>query len=105
MRVGCFTKRRTQQVSGVSTSIFIKKHEWPPQSPDCNPMDYAIWDRLEGDVYRDWADKFIGQELKDAIVQSWEQITLEQIPSYLSSWKKRLGLVCQADGGHIENLL
>jgi hypothetical protein len=21
---------------------FIKKDEWPPQSPDCNPMDYHV---------------------------------------------------------------
>ena len=49
-----------------------------------------------------WADE---QELNDAIVQSWERITLEQIRSCLSSWKKRLRLVCQADGGHIEHLL
>ena len=28
----------------------IKKNEWPPESPDCNPMDYAIWDSLKEKV-------------------------------------------------------
>ena len=65
----------------------------------------AIYDLLKKDVYRRRAEKFTEQELKDAIVQSWEQITLEQICSCLYSWKKRLRLVCQADGGHIEHLL
>ena len=31
---------------------FIKKDEWPPQSPGCNPMDYTIWDSLKNKAYR-----------------------------------------------------
>ena len=34
----------TQLHVGEATSQFIKKNEWPPQRPDCNAMDYAIWD-------------------------------------------------------------
>ena len=80
------TSRITQGHLEECTPVFIKKDEWPPQSPDCNPMDYAIWDLLKEDVYRGRAEKFTEQELKDAIVQSWERITLEQIRSCLSSW-------------------
>ena len=36
-----------------TTPQFIKKHKWPPQSPDCCPMDYAIWDSLKEKVYRE----------------------------------------------------
>ena len=61
--------------------VFNKKHEWPPQNPDCNPMDYAIWDFFMADVYRDRAEMPTEQELKDAIVRSWQRITLEQIRS------------------------
>jgi len=25
---------------------FIEPHMWPPNSPDINPVDYAIWDTL-----------------------------------------------------------
>ena len=86
--------------------VFNKKHEWPPQNPDCNPMDYAIWDFFMADVYRDRAEKFTEQELKDAIVRSWEQITrTEQIWSCLSSCKKHLRLVCDAVGGNFVHLL
>ncbi len=28
-----------------------KRDEWPPQSPDCNPMEYSIWDVLYEKVY------------------------------------------------------
>lgn len=56
--------------------VFNTKHEWPPQNPDCNPMDYAIWDFFMADVYRDRAEMPTEQELKDAIVRSWQRITL-----------------------------
>ncbi|KAI6656193.1 hypothetical protein LOD99_1526 [Oopsacas minuta] len=26
---------------------FITKEEWPPYSPDLNPMDYSVWSILE----------------------------------------------------------
>ena len=24
---------------------FIKHNEWPPASPDCNPLDYYFWEK------------------------------------------------------------
>ena len=26
---------------------FIKHNEWPPTSPDCNPLDYHFWDKIK----------------------------------------------------------
>ena len=31
--------------------IFIKPDMWPPNSPDLNPVDYAIWGALQKKVY------------------------------------------------------
>ena len=31
---------------------FCTKEDWPPNSPDINPFDYAIWGVLEQEVYR-----------------------------------------------------
>ena len=41
------TSKITQEYLARNTPEFIKKDEWPPQSADCNPMDYAIWDALK----------------------------------------------------------
>ena len=41
------TSRITQGHLEECTPVFIKLQEWPPQSQDCNPMDYAIWDCLK----------------------------------------------------------
>ena len=30
---------------------FIKHNEWPPASPDCNPLDYYLWDKILIKVY------------------------------------------------------
>ena len=40
------TSKTTQEYIDGATPDFIRKDEWPPQSPDCNPMDYAVWDSL-----------------------------------------------------------
>ena len=30
---------------------FIKKEEWPPKSPDSNPLDYYFWNQVKTKVY------------------------------------------------------
>ena len=45
------TSKTTQEYLDGATSDFIRKDEWPPQSPDCNPMDYAVWESLYQKVY------------------------------------------------------
>ena len=52
-----------------------------------------------------WRDKFSGDELKEKIRSAWDEISLDEIRNCISSWKKRLRLVCSEDGGHIEHLL
>ena len=95
----------TQNYLEDATPSFIRKDEWPPQSPDLNPMDYAIWDSLKEKVYANRRDKFTGDELKEKIRSAWDEISLDEIRNCISSWKKRLRLVCSQDGGHIEHLL
>ena len=58
------TSKTTQEYLDGATPDFIRKDEWPPQSPDCNPMDYAVWDSLSQKVYAGKQDKFTENELK-----------------------------------------
>ena len=30
---------------------FIKKDQWPPKSPDCNPLDFYFWNKVKTKVY------------------------------------------------------
>ena len=58
------TSKTTQEYLDGATPDFIRKDEWPPQSPDCNPMDYAVWDSSSQKVYAGKQDKYIENELK-----------------------------------------
>jgi hypothetical protein len=59
------TSKVTQEHLDEEVPEFIKKDEWPPQSPDCNPMDYhvhvglALRESLSGRT-----EKFSKEELK-----------------------------------------
>ena len=46
----------------------IPKDDWPPESADLNPMDYAIWNQLSELVYKDRQTPFPSVEaLSDQI--------------------------------------
>lgn len=98
------TSRKTQQHLEGRVPNFIKKDEWPPQSPDCNPMDYSIWNSLSEKVYRGQMDVFTEGELKAKIRESWEEITLEEIQNSIQAWKKRLRVITREGGGPIDHL-
>ena len=61
------TSKTTQEYLDGAMPDFIRKDEWPPQSPDCNPTVYAVWDSLSQKVYAGKQDKFIENGLKKQI--------------------------------------
>ena len=85
-----------------STPEFIKKDEWPPQSPDVNSMDYSIWELLKDKVYRGRNDKFSVTELKQKIIDGWRKISTEEIRKSIGAWKKILQLIIEEDGAVLE---
>ena len=40
------TAQQTQEWLATNTPDFINKDEWPPNSPDLNPLDYCVWAML-----------------------------------------------------------
>ena len=75
------------------TPEFTKKDEWPPQSPDCNPMDYAMGLSEEESLPGRVRDKLNKRALNDTIIMSWEVILVEEIHESISAWKNWLCLV------------
>ena len=67
--------------------------------------DYAIWDMLSERVYAGQRHKFTEPELKQKILEAWQEISLTEIRGCISCWEKRLKLAIEQDGGHIELLL
>ena len=94
------TKTPSQQQENVDV---IEPDMWPPNSPDLNPVDYAIWGALQQRVYlrREFSNV---AELKQAIVYEWGKLSQGFIDKSIDQWRRRLACVVQQNGGHIEHL-
>jgi len=53
---------------------FFEPHMWPPNSPDINPVDYAIWGTLQQRVYHQRQFKTV-EELQRTIVTEWQKLS------------------------------
>lgn len=80
---------------------FLDKKMWPPRSPDLNPCDFFLWGYLKGKVYNPLPKTI--DDLKANIEREIKKINADVLKSTFLNFRKRLKLVIEADGGHIEN--
>ena len=83
MIVSCFnrmahTARSTQNWLSENIPDFIRKEEWPPSSPDLNPMDFSIWEKNACAK----AHTNI-KSLKKALLREWTKIPEETLREQL----------------------
>ena len=77
---------------------FISKDEWPPSSPDLNPMDYCVWPKLQSMVGgRDYRSM---EALKSALRRAWQKFPLETARNSVKNWRGRLQACIQQQGGY-----
>ena len=80
---------------------FIEPGMWPPNSPDLNPVDYAIWGALQQKAYL--RRKFATiEQLKLVIVEEWQKLSQRFINLSIDQWRRRLEKTVENRGGHIE---
>lgn len=79
---------------------FIKKDEWPPSSPDLNPLDFCIWgymlQKLNDYKYNNL------EEFKTVIQRIWCEIPMNVVRAACEAFEKRLRRVVKARGDVIE---
>ena len=80
---------------------FIEPENWPPNSPDLNPVDYSIWGVLQQVVYKQGIRDV--EHLKEGVTRCWEEMSQDTINRAIGQFRKRLSLVIAANGGHIEH--
>ena len=89
-------------------SRFVKNTEWPPASPDCNPLDYFFWNKVQEKVYEGGhCEPFENiEELKTKIQEVWEECCtdLNTIRKAIKHLLPRLKAVELKDGGSIKTL-
>uniref|UniRef100_A0A914EBS3 Transposase n=1 Tax=Acrobeloides nanus TaxID=290746 RepID=A0A914EBS3_9BILA len=79
---------------------FITRDEWPPSSPDLNPLDYTVWSILEEKAYAKPHPTV--ESLKRALMKAWDEISVETLKKIMDDFPKRLKACVEADGGHFE---
>ena len=80
---------------------YIKPDFWPPNSPDLNVLDFAVWGDFESKV---WKNKPTDVEsLKEAIKKEWAEYPQEILDNAIDSFKKRLRDIVKNEGGYIEH--
>jgi len=82
---------------------FIEPEVWPPNRPDLNTVDYAVWGALQQLVYQHRSFTSVA-ELKQAIVNACQELSQSFIDRSINEWRRRLECMVHQNGGHIEHL-
>ena len=77
----------------------IVRMEWPARSPDLNPIEHA-WDMLQTAVSSHPVQPASVQELRQALLEEWDQIPQFKIRRLISSMRRRCQVVIEARGHH-----
>lgn len=92
--------KSTQDWCRTHCPSFISTSEWPPSSPDLNPLDYCIWGVLESRV-NSKIHRSLG-ELDAAIQREWKKLSMDTVRAAIGSWLGRLKKVVKARGARFE---
>ena len=110
---GTWTRHWTFQQDGapghkaISTQRWIDAHfpdmisnnEWPPASPDINPIE-LIWGimkpRVNAEAHPDV------ESLEEALRREWDVLSIEEINNAIDGWMGRLDAMIAAGGNRFE---
>lgn len=97
--------KQTQDFLQRHCPSFINKDEWPPNSPDLNPLDYYVWGAML-ERYNSLSRKPTDtEELKEALLNIWNELPQTSIQKAIRKFPQRLQSCIRAEGGHFEHLL
>ena len=66
---------------------------------------FKVWEILKQNVYKGQREKFNERDLKEKVQKVWDAMDLNSIRESIKSWKKRLRLVINENGGPIDHKL
>ena len=85
----------TVQLLKQMTPDFIPPTLWPPNSPDLNPVDYAVWRIMQERIYK---ITDVGA-LRQQTVEEWNGNN--SASNTIRQWRRRLRGCVDADGGTV----
>jgi len=78
--------------------------EWPPHSPDLNPLDFFQWGYLQDIVYAIPRPTTL-REVKERVKMSIAQTPVQLYRKSIENMVVRCNACIQCEGGHFEHLL
>lgn len=94
--------RATQEWLRNEVPRFISTAQWPPKSPDANPLDYCAWGILESKV---GTKKYQSVDhLKQALRREWDKIPQSHFRAACDGFIGRLKAIVRAKGGQFEQI-
>ena len=94
---------KTQEWLEMQEIKVIPKQEWMANSPDMAPMDYAINGNLKNNLRRRAARN--RSQLVRVVRYQWSKLKIHAIRRALKSSQKRVQMMVDRDGNHVENVL
>lgn len=90
-----------KHTSKVAKQYFVKKKmkmlEWPPQSPDLNPIEH-LWGVLDARIPIE--SRKNGRDFWEGIQTAWDSISVDILHKLVESMPNRLQEVIASKGGH-----
>ena len=83
----------------------IKKDEWPPNSPDLNPLDYHVWGAMLERYQMYFPKPKNLAELKNVLETIWKDLPQEPIARAILAFRKRLNACVKVKDSHFEHFI
>jgi hypothetical protein len=99
------TSKQAQEWLKRNCPEFVSKDEWPPNSPDLNPLDFCVWGVMLDKYHKHSPKPSNVTELKTVLQEIWDSLPLTFIQKAVLAFRKRLQACVRSDGGHFEHLL
>ena len=92
----CHTSRAAQKWCKSNFYKFLEKRNWPPNSPDLNPLDYFFWNEVVSNMKQ---DKFSDLEtFISEIKNGFKKVKQDKIENSIRAFNKRVREVEEAKG-------
>lgn len=95
------TAKRVQAWCDENLVDYIPKDEWPPSSPDLNPLDFCIWGYMQQQLGSKKINSIDG--FKKQISKIWDEIPMNIVGAACDSFWTRLDTVRKAKGERFES--
>ena len=92
--------KRCQQWCRRELPEFVSADEWPPMSPDLNPMDYSMWGVLEASVAARNVKSL--DRLRRVVQEEWDKMPMKIVRAAIDSWPDRIRRCIRKRGGRFE---